>query len=150
MGIIIALIVYFVGAVVSFIFSIKSFILFNERSNLQYSLGYPKLTVPDYIESFCISVASWVGVIICFHEYKKEKTKLKKLKVILKIPEKPKSVFAKYFDVWEYGICKERNARRHKKKKNVQFVLWKAGEQGHKEDYWINFDSYWWNEFKIN
>lgn len=27
-------------------------------------------------------------------------------------------------------------------------VLHKAGTHGHKEDYWHNFDSYWWPEFK--
>lgn len=40
---------------------------------------------------------------------------------------------------WIYGTCNNRPARKHRKKGNVQFVLWKAGEQGHKEDFWINF-----------
>ncbi len=26
--------------------------------------------------------------------------------------------------------------------------LWKAGEMGHKEDYWHNFDTTWWPKFK--
>jgi hypothetical protein len=49
--------------------------------------------------------------------------------------------------VWIYGTCHDRPARKHKIYGNVQFVLWKAGEQGHKEDYWHNFDSSWWNSF---
>lgn len=50
--------------------------------------------------------------------------------------------------VWIYGECNTLPARKHRKKGNVQFVLWKAGEQGHKEDFWINFDSSWWRNFK--
>lgn len=53
-------------------------------------------------------------------------------------------------DVWEYGICHNLIARRHKKKGNVQMILWKAGQQGHKEDYWHNFDRSWWNQFIPN
>lgn len=52
-------------------------------------------------------------------------------------------------DPWEYGICNNTKARRHKLKGNVQMKLWKAGEQGHKVDYWHNFDSSWWKEFKL-
>ena len=51
------------------------------------------------------------------------------------------------FSLWEYGTCNEMYARRHKLKKNVQFVLWEAGEQGHKEDYWHNFDRSLWEGF---
>lgn len=40
-----------------------------------------------------------------------------------------------------------RPARRHPSGK-VEFVLWRAGEQGHKDDYWIAFDTYWWPTFK--
>jgi len=50
--------------------------------------------------------------------------------------------------IWEEGICRLRPARRHKILKNVQFVLWKAGEQGHKKDCWVNFDSTWWPQFE--
>ena len=50
--------------------------------------------------------------------------------------------------VWEYGTCSGRNARRNKITKNVQFVLWKAGEQGHKKDFWHNFDPSWYELFK--
>jgi len=51
---------------------------------------------------------------------------------------------------WEYGTCGGSNtrARRHRIKRNVQLVLWKIGEQGHKKDFWHDFDSYWWNTFK--
>ena len=50
--------------------------------------------------------------------------------------------------VWEYGTCHNRQARKHKLKGNVQFVLWEKGKQGHKKDYWHNFDSSWWVQFK--
>lgn len=50
--------------------------------------------------------------------------------------------------IWVYGRCNGVSARRHKKNGNVQFVLWTAGEQGHTEDYWHNFDNYWWRDFK--
>lgn len=40
---------------------------------------------------------------------------------------------------WVYGTCNNRPARKHRKNGNVQFVLWKAGEHGHKEDFWHNF-----------
>lgn len=50
--------------------------------------------------------------------------------------------------VWEYGTCNNQRARRHKLKGNVQFVLWKAGKQGHNKDFWINFDWSWWIDFK--
>lgn len=49
---------------------------------------------------------------------------------------------------WIYGVCKGRHARKHRRNKNVQFILWKAGEQGHKEDFWYDFDSSWWDQFQ--
>lgn len=53
---------------------------------------------------------------------------------------------------WEYGTVNltfgEVKARRHMWNGNVQFVLWSAGEQGHKEDYWHDMNSFWWPEFK--
>lgn len=58
------------------------------------------------------------------------------------------NLFGVSFSVWEYGTCSSRNARRHKILKNVQFVLWKAGEQGHKRDFWHNFDTSWYELFK--
>jgi hypothetical protein len=49
---------------------------------------------------------------------------------------------------WEYGVCRDKMARRHLKKGNVQFILWEAGEQGHQEPYWHDFDSSWWPQFE--
>lgn len=48
---------------------------------------------------------------------------------------------------WEYGACRGLKARRNRHTGEVQFVLWKAGERGHVEDYWHNFNSYWWPVF---
>ena len=53
-------------------------------------------------------------------------------------------------EFWTYGTCNNMPARKHKIKGNVQFILWKTGEQGHKEDYWINFDSSHYSNFKPN
>ena len=52
---------------------------------------------------------------------------------------------------YEYGTAgnTKRVARRHIIKKNVQFLLWKAGEQGHKIDYWTDFDNSWWDTFEL-
>lgn len=53
-----------------------------------------------------------------------------------------------------YGTCKGRYARKHKRKGNVQFILWKKGDQkyvdgiGHTEDKWHDFDSSWWSGFE--
>lgn len=55
--------------------------------------------------------------------------------------------FSLFKPQWIYGTCRDRPARKHRRKGNVQFILWKAGEQGHKEDYWIDFDSSWWDGF---
>lgn len=51
-------------------------------------------------------------------------------------------------DIWIYGTCHKKLARKHKINKNVQFILWKAGEQGHKQDFWIDFDNSWWYLFE--
>ena len=57
------------------------------------------------------------------------------------------------FSLWEYGTCNETYARRHKVNKNVQFIIFKKGDQkyvdgiGHTEDKWVNFDSSWWDGF---
>jgi hypothetical protein len=49
---------------------------------------------------------------------------------------------------WEYGTYNNgRPGRRHKKTGAVQFILWKAGEQGHAEDFWHDTDSFWWPTF---
>jgi hypothetical protein len=53
-----------------------------------------------------------------------------------------------------YGALNGRVARKHINNGNVQFVLWKKGDQeyvdgiGHTEDKWVNFDSSWWIDFK--
>lgn len=61
-----------------------------------------------------------------------------------------KNIFKKpIVDFWEYGYCNNKKARRHKINGNVQFVLWEDGEQGYKQDFWINFDKSYWNEFKL-
>ena len=57
---------------------------------------------------------------------------------------------------FDYGILNQRNARRCKLKGNVQFVLWRKGDQkyvdgiGHTHDVWVDFDSSWWNDFIPN
>lgn len=53
-----------------------------------------------------------------------------------------------YAERWEYGTCRDKPARRHRFKGNVQFVLHKAGTHGYFEDYWHDFHSYWWNKFR--
>lgn len=60
-------------------------------------------------------------------------------------------------DIWEYGKLKgERYARRHKKKGNVQFIIFHKGDQknvdgvGHLSHKWINADSTWWGDFSIH
>jgi hypothetical protein len=64
--------------------------------------------------------------------------------------------FFKPRPVWEFGVVGESNkpARRNRKTGAVQFVLWRAGDrQGdylYAEDYWINYDSSWWPDFKPN
>jgi len=52
--------------------------------------------------------------------------------------------------IWNYGTCKNLEARQHKIFRYVQFLLWKKGENGHENDYWIKFDKYWYKEFKKN
>lgn len=51
---------------------------------------------------------------------------------------------------WEYGMCDKCRARRNQKTGAVQFVLWPAGEQGHRFDFWHNFDRTWWSLFLPN
>jgi len=55
----------------------------------------------------------------------------------------------RYSRTWEHGYAgpSMSPARRHRKKGNVQFVLWPAGEQGHEEDFWYDLDSSWWPTF---
>ena len=49
---------------------------------------------------------------------------------------------------WERGTCKGVRARRHKKTGEVQFILWRKGEHGHRKDYWHQFDWSWWPGFE--
>lgn len=55
-------------------------------------------------------------------------------------------------DKFEYGTAgmNKTQARRNIKTGVVEFVLWKAGEQGHKEDYWHPFDKTWFSTFRPN
>lgn len=48
-----------------------------------------------------------------------------------------------------YGTAGSNNgqARRHRSGR-VEFVLWKAGERGHTEDYWHAMHEDWWHTFK--
>ena len=52
---------------------------------------------------------------------------------------------------YEYGVVKtdefgnETQARR--KGRKIQFILWKAGEHGHTEDYWHDMGAGWWDKF---
>lgn len=55
---------------------------------------------------------------------------------------------------WEYGVVSSerlssvKSARRHRKNGNVQFILYKAGQEGYSSDFWVDFDKYWWKFFK--
>ena len=49
---------------------------------------------------------------------------------------------------YEYGQIKGQVSRRHIKTGEVQFILWKAGEQGHDDDHWHRYDHSWWPQFK--
>ncbi len=44
---------------------------------------------------------------------------------------------------WEYGYCNGVRTRRHIKNGNLQFVLWKSGEQKNTEDTWVDADPCW-------
>lgn len=52
-----------------------------------------------------------------------------------------------FSDSWEYGTCNNLIARRHKRKQNVQMLLWRKGQHGHAKDYWTDFDKSHWNKF---
>lgn len=61
-------------------------------------------------------------------------------------PPPPKKIDKDY----EYGTVDGKLSRRHRAKGNVQFILWKAGEQGHILDYWHDYDKSWWEHFTTN
>lgn len=56
--------------------------------------------------------------------------------------------------MYTYGTCYGIPARKHKTKGNVQFIMWKKGDQKdvdgivHTHDKWINFDKSHWNGFE--
>lgn len=51
---------------------------------------------------------------------------------------------------WEMGSVKGTVARRNRLTGECQFVLWKAGEHGHSEDYWHKFGPGWENHFVLD
>jgi hypothetical protein len=51
-------------------------------------------------------------------------------------------------DPWEMGKVNATVARRNRLTGEVQFVLWKADEQGHEKDYWHKFGPGWDMHFK--
>lgn len=42
-------------------------------------------------------------------------------------------------DSWEYGWCRNNHARRDRNTREVQFLLWKPGEQGWAKGMWVDF-----------
>ena len=52
--------------------------------------------------------------------------------------------------LWEHGTVNGQAARRHKITGGCQFVLRKAGEQGHTEDYWHRFGDGHEKHFRMN
>lgn len=66
---------------------------------------------------------------------------------------------------WQYGQCHGGPARRNRATGAVQFVMHPKGrviadgylgidgtkqDYVYPEDYWVNFDSYWWPEFRAD
>ena len=51
--------------------------------------------------------------------------------------------------VFQYGLIEGRMGpwgtpyRRNRFTRHVQFIMWRAGEQGHTRDFWIDTDPYW-------
>lgn len=58
--------------------------------------------------------------------------------------------------LYKFGTCGGVIARKHTINGNVQFVLWKKGDQkeidgiGHTNDKWVDFDRSWWSSFISN
>jgi hypothetical protein len=52
--------------------------------------------------------------------------------------------------LWEHGTVNGQPARRHKITRECQFVLWKAGEQGYKEDHWHRYGDGHEKNFRMN
>ncbi|HBF48169.1 MAG TPA: hypothetical protein DDW91_17680 [Shewanella frigidimarina] len=60
------------------------------------------------------------------------------------------NLFSNKIKKYEYGCRANKSGvyRRCVKTGEVQFILWKKGEQGHKHDYWYRMASCYWNEFE--
>jgi len=52
--------------------------------------------------------------------------------------------------LWQHGTVRGKPARRQRITGECQFVLWKAGEQGHTEDYWHRFGTGHEKHFRMN
>lgn len=52
--------------------------------------------------------------------------------------------------LYEYGKDSrdDKPLRRNRVNGEVQFILWKEGEQGHQKDYWYRIDPSHWSRFK--
>lgn len=57
-----------------------------------------------------------------------------------------KRLFTKH--KYEYGEIRGKVSRRNLKNGEVQFILWRAGEHGHKDHYWHRYDPTHWVHFK--
>lgn len=49
--------------------------------------------------------------------------------------------------LYTYGRCLDSPARRNRLTGTVEFVLWKAGEQGHDRDFWYPMCADHWSRF---
>lgn len=62
---------------------------------------------------------------------------------------------SKRHEKYEYGVILNEDgsirekARRNKDTQKVEFVLWKAGEQGHQEDFWHVMGVGWEKRFQL-
>ena len=56
---------------------------------------------------------------------------------------------------WQYGTCNGSRARRHRFKRNVQFLRFPVGHEDSQgfhntRDIWMDINSYWWPQFKAD
>lgn len=61
-----------------------------------------------------------------------------------------KGRFITTIDKYEYGTIRGRKARRDVKTGKCQFILWRAGEQGHDSDYWHDYGDGHEQHFKLD
>lgn len=49
-----------------------------------------------------------------------------------------------------YGMCGMGIGTHSRKRRDgvVEFIMWRAGEHGHEQDFWYPFDKAWWPTFK--